>query len=548
MLVDDCRGGGTSETAPSALGAGALGDSSKHAPRAIGIEQGRAVSPPERVVGRGSTNMSSLTDLAALAGAAATALAVSPAERSPRWLGLLLPAIVMALLRTRRGADQRAIESLADMTADVVRAVARAAVMTLAVCAVVSTSHPGQLVVRVSLISAAYVVVARAAVLTIRRRLRAGACGQATIIVGAGVAGESLAKRLLDDPSYGLRPLGYVDADPLPAGRAAKWLPLLGDLENLTDAIQRAGAQRVIVAFCSEPDRELVQKLTECEQLGIEVSVVPRLYEWINGRSSLHHVGGVPVLTLRPTDPHGWGFAVKHALDRLVAAVALVALAPVMFVIALAVRTTSPGPILFRQRRVGRDGLEFTLLKFRTMHEGRRSAQPFAPAPGLAPGGIEGEDRRTKLGRVLRDLSLDELPQFINVLRGEMSIVGPRPERPEFVRKYAYEISRYEHRHRVKSGITGWAQVHGLRGQTSIADRVACDNYYIQNWSLRLDLQILLLTVLEVVRRGGEAKPPATRGAGSSENPVRERSASTLVHTQPAPRTLRALSGTTRNP
>jgi exopolysaccharide biosynthesis polyprenyl glycosylphosphotransferase len=369
----------------------------------------------------------------------------------------------------------------------------------------VAVPHAGRLIVRECLITAVYLVLARAALMTIRRRAsRTRLWARPTIIVGAGAVGESLAKRLLDEPSHGLRPVGYIDADPVAGkNRAGARLPLLGDLDNLTEAIQRAGAHQLIVAFSSEPDHELVQKLGECEQLGVEVSVVPRLYEAINWRSALYHVGGLPVLTLHPTDPHGWEFAVKHALDRTLAAIAVLALAPLMITIAIAVRLTSPGPVLFRQRRIGRDGHEFTLLKFRTMHEQRRITEPFAPPPGLAPGGIEGEDRRTRLGRFLRDLSLDELPQFINVLRGDMSLVGPRPERPEYVRKYAHEISRYQNRHRVKSGITGWAQVHGLRGQTSITDRVEYDNHYIQNWSLRLDLRILVLTIAHVMQRHG---------------------------------------------
>jgi lipopolysaccharide/colanic/teichoic acid biosynthesis glycosyltransferase len=155
--------------------------------------------------------------------------------------------------------------------------------------------------------------------------------------------------------------------------------------------------------------------------------------------------------------------------------------------------------VLYRQRRVGVDGRAFDILKFRSMREAPRGE--FVPAGGAAaPGGVEGVDRRTRVGRLLRNTSLDELPQLINVLRGEMSLVGPRPERPEFVQRFAHQVHRYEDRHGVRSGITGSAQVNGLRGQTSIADRVEWDNYYIRNWSLKLDMRILALTVLEVMR------------------------------------------------
>jgi exopolysaccharide biosynthesis polyprenyl glycosylphosphotransferase len=243
----------------------------------------------------------------------------------------------------------------------------------------------------------------------------------------------------------------------------------------------------------------LVDKVRECEMLGVEVSLVPRLYESISDRATLEHVGGLPLLTLRTVDPKGWQFAVKHALDRAFALVALVAAAPLMIGITIAIRLTSPGPILFRQRRVGRDGSQFDVLKFRTMREPAGPTE-FKLQHGCAPGGIEGDDRRTPIGRLLRDLSLDELPQFVNVLRGDMSLVGPRPERPEFVELFARDVARYDDRHRVKSGITGWAQVNGLRGQTSIADRVEWDNFYIRNWSLRFDLRVMVLTVAEVLR------------------------------------------------
>ncbi|MGZ6724520.1 MAG: exopolysaccharide biosynthesis polyprenyl glycosylphosphotransferase, partial [Solirubrobacteraceae bacterium] len=274
----------------------------------------------------------------------------------------------------------------------------------------------------------------------------------------------------------------------------------------------RTGARRVILAFSSEPDHLLIDRVTECQQLGVEVLLVPRLFESINHHVTLDHVGEVPVLWLRPTNPRGAQFAIKHALDRILALVALIALAPLMALVALGVRLSSPGPALFRQRRVGRDGRVFNVLKFRTMREAdpdRESA--FVPPDGCAPGGVEGEDRRTPLGVWLRGASLDEVPQLINVLRGEMSIVGPRPERPQFAARFGEEVERYDDRLRVKSGITGWAQVNGLRGQTSIADRVKWDNYYIQNWSWRLDLRIILLTIVDVFRSRGSGQRPRGR-------------------------------------
>jgi len=195
----------------------------------------------------------------------------------------------------------------------------------------------------------------------------------------------------------------------------------------------------------------------------------------------------------------GWQFTLKRGADRTVALLALLFLAPLLLAIALGVRLSSVGPVIYRQRRVSRGGETFVLFKFRTMVQDAGVAG-FTPKRGTAPGGIEGEDRRTAVGRWLRAISFDELPQLLNVLRGEMSLIGPRPERPEFVELFAKQVPRYAERHRVKSGITGWAQANGLRGQTSIADRVELDNYYIENWSLGLDLRIVALTIIELLR------------------------------------------------
>jgi exopolysaccharide biosynthesis polyprenyl glycosylphosphotransferase len=241
----------------------------------------------------------------------------------------------------------------------------------------------------------------------------------------------------------------------------------------------------------------------------MEVLVVPRKFDTINDRVGYDTLGGLPLLSFAAVDPKGLQFALKHALDSLLALVALVVLAPLIALVALAVRLSSPGPVMFSQRRVGRDGKVFDLYKFRSMRmvddaeqkpEQEGSALEYLLGGDVAPGGVEGEDRRTAVGRLLRRTSLDELPQLINVLKGDMSLVGPRPERPEFVELFRQEVKRYGDRHRVKSGITGWAQVHGLRGQTSLAERVEWDNYYIAHWSLALDLKILALTLVALFR------------------------------------------------
>jgi len=244
----------------------------------------------------------------------------------------------------------------------------------------------------------------------------------------------------------------------------------------------------------------------------VDVSVVPRMFDTMNQRAWYDTVGGTPLLTFSTVDPRGWQFALKHAFDRVFALVLLVLLSPVILCAALAVRLSSPGPALFRQRRIGRDDRAFDLYKFRSMRLGPTqsttlsddddTALDFLLGGDTAPGGVEGEDRRTLVGRFLRRTSIDELPQLMNVLRGEMSIIGPRPERPEFVELFEHDVARYGERHRVKSGITGWAQVHGLRGQTSLAERVEWDNYYIAHWSLGLDVKILVLTLVALVRSG----------------------------------------------
>jgi exopolysaccharide biosynthesis polyprenyl glycosylphosphotransferase len=334
--------------------------------------------------------------------------------------------------------------------------------------------------------------------------------GKPVLIMGAGVVGAQVARRLDNHPEYGLAPIGFLDEDPRSIAEVGgRDLPVLGTVEDLDETVMRTGVRNLIVAFSSVTDERVSRLIQRCQELDVEVSVVPRMFDTINNRVGYDTVGGLPLMSFTMVDPRGVQFTIKHALDFAFALVLLVLLSPLLLLCALAVRLSSSGPVLFRQRRVGRDGKAFDLYKFRSMRMSPGEADPdeddsgpleFLLGGDTAPGGVEGDDRRTPVGRLMRRTSLDELPQLLNVLRGEMSIVGPRPERPEFVELFKQDIVRYGDRHRVRSGITGWAQVHGLRGQTSLAERVEWDNYYIANWSLGLDLKILALTFVALLR------------------------------------------------
>lgn len=337
-----------------------------------------------------------------------------------------------------------------------------------------------------------------AARLELRARRR-GDAARPALIVGAGKVGRLTAKRLLREPELGLRPVGFLDDTPLLEDGGPP-LPVFGASWDLEDVVQRNGIEHVVFTFSTAPHGVFLSMMRRCRNLGVAVTIVPRLFENMTTKIGIDHVGGLPLISLQTVDPQGWQFRMKYALDRVIAALCLVVLLPILLATALAAWISLGRPLLYRQRRVGLDGQEFEMLKFRSMSgEGSEDGLPRL-LPGLAPGGVEGIDRRTRVGKFIRRTSLDELPQLMNVLCGEMSIVGPRPERPEFAEVFERDVYRYAERLRVKSGITGWAQVHGLRGQTSLDDRVEWDNYYIENWSLWLDCKILLLTFRSMLR------------------------------------------------
>jgi exopolysaccharide biosynthesis polyprenyl glycosylphosphotransferase len=346
---------------------------------------------------------------------------------------------------------------------------------------------------------------------------RADRRGLHTLIVGAGTVGQRMAQRLLDRPHIGLRPIGFLDKEPRElAGRAAE-LEVLGASWDLEAVVRDQRVDHVLVTFSSAPMDVMLSLVRRCRELGVEISLVPRLFEEVSTHVSVEHLGGVALLRIDQSDPRGWQYEVKYAIDRIVGALLSLLALPLMLVLALAVRLSSRGPIFFRQPRIGLDGQVFDMLKFRTMrvappgveNDALWAARALGKTGAPAPAAVPLEDRTTRIGDLLRRWSLDELPQLLNVARGEMSLVGPRPERTGYVAAFENHVYRYGDRHRVKSGLTGWAQVNGLRGETSLEDRIEWDNWYVENWSPMLDLRILLLTIPAVLSgTGTKAQKP----------------------------------------
>lgn len=329
----------------------------------------------------------------------------------------------------------------------------------------------------------------------LRHLRRTRRIGYPTLIVGAGRVGTEVATLLARHPEHGLVPLGFFDPDPPPT--PGRTLPVFDERHGLAETIAELDTPVVIVAFSSASEPTLVDSLRTCDRLDCEIFLVPRLFELqvAPGRHA-DRIWSLNVVRLGRAAHRSMGWSVKRFVDVAVAATGLVVLSPLLGLIALAVWLDGRDGVLFRQERVGVDDRRFTIYKFKTM-------RPASDAESATNWNIRGDQRVRPLGRVLRLTSLDELPQLWNVLRGEMSLVGPRPERPHFVGVFAEEYRGYTARHRVPCGLTGWAQVHGLRGDTSIEERARFDNDYIEHWSLWNDTKIILRTITaNVFRRG----------------------------------------------
>jgi Undecaprenyl-phosphate glucose phosphotransferase len=332
----------------------------------------------------------------------------------------------------------------------------------------------------------------------LERRWRAGIGLKRVLIAGAGDLGRLVADRILQHRELGFQVVGFLDDRAGGDHIGYRGLPLLGTLSEVAEVAKRERVDHLYVALPIEENAKLLDLMERTSREFIDVKVVPDLMQFIALRARLEDLDGLPIINVNDVPLQGVNTLIKRSIDIALSAVALVLLAVPAAIIALVVRTTSRGPVLYAQERMGLDGKAFTVYKFRSMEEGAENVT----GPIWAR---EDDPRVTPVGRWLRKLDLDELPQFWNVLKGDMSIVGPRPERPFFVEQFKHRIPQYMLRHKVKAGITGWAQVNGWRGNTSLEKRIEYDLYYIENWSVSLDLKIMWLTVVRGLFQRGVA-------------------------------------------
>lgn len=328
----------------------------------------------------------------------------------------------------------------------------------------------------------------RVARVSLRRR---GLIRDNLLIVGEGRIARDIISKIRSSPDLGYHIVGIV-CKANPKGRMLNF-PIIGQYEDIPRLIDELQVEQVIVALSDAKRSELVELVTLCQRGLVDIKVYPDIFAYMAGDLNVDDLGGTPLLTVRDIALRGWKLSLKRALDLIGASVGLIALSPFMLLTALLIGIESRGAVFYWQLRMGLDGRPFPMIKFRSMRLNAESAgQTWT---------VENDPRVTQFGRLMRRSNWDEIPQLINVFVGHMSLVGPRPERPMYVRQFQSQIPRYMERHREKSGMTGWAQVNGLRGDTSIVERTAYDLWYVENWSLWLDIKIIIRTVWQSLTR-----------------------------------------------
>ncbi len=338
------------------------------------------------------------------------------------------------------------------------------------------------------------------AILTIAHTLHAQVQWQAqsrgvgddrVLIIGAGEVGQMLIQKVLQSPKLGYQLVGIVEQGKASTGSPGLSVPALGTLVDVPWIIEKYAIDEVIIGLPESSHQELVGIISLCEREKVGIRVFPDVFQIMASEVGIGDLGGLPLLTIRDVALQGWKLTLKRGMDVVVSAIGLVLASPFLLLTALMIKLDSAGPVFYVQERMGLDARPFKILKFRSM---RQDAE--VGGPGWT---TEDDPRRTKLGTFMRRFNIDELPQLVNVLIGDMSLVGPRPERPVYVEQFRQSIPRYMDRHREKAGMTGWAQVNGLRGDTSIVERTKYDLWYIENWSLGLDIKIILRTLIQLL-------------------------------------------------
>jgi exopolysaccharide biosynthesis polyprenyl glycosylphosphotransferase len=384
--------------------------------------------------------------------------------------------------------------TLMDLLLGLYSGIGLAAVLVLAA---ISVTNLG---LHYSRLTITYMVVLTAVLMTGERYLlrqyetrlrRKGIGAERVLIVGTGPGAEMLVRRMSMFPQYGFQVCGVLD-DELGRGTLFAGIPVVGGVDELPIQARALAADQVFIAMATQNRGRLVHLIKLCEDQELEFKVIPDLLDIMSTRTEVNSIDGLPIVGVRHSRLTGGNAVLKRLIDIAISAVALVILAIPLLVFALLLKITSPsGPVIFKQERIGMGRRPFIVLKFRTMIPDAEAAT----GPTVA---IPGDPRTTSLGRVMRKLSIDELPQLWNVLRGDMSLVGPRPQPTFFDERYSSEVPRYLERQRVRPGLSGWAEVNDLRGAAPIVDRTIYDVYYIENWSLVLDLKIMILTVLRM--------------------------------------------------
>lgn len=411
-----------------------------------------------------------------------------------RYTGLIVAQIfgVLAALFFFRQYNLRRAISRVDQFYSVFAAVSIGTMLAVAISvfsfknSIFEVDYPRAMIIYAWLLTIILITIGRVVHQIVRDRLRDGGLGKdRLLIVGTGEVARIIIQRILWTPKLGYELIGVINGEL--GENEVLGVPVIGKPEDLPDLIEEHKVDEVIIAIPEEGHREVIRVISYCERGRVTIKVFPDFFQFIASEADIDDLGGLPLLSIRNYAMRGYRLMFKRIMDVVGAIVGLIIFSPMMILTAIAVKLESPGPVFFIQERMGLDGRPFLLIKFRSMREDAEREGPSWT--------VDDDPRRTQLGTFLRKIELDELPQFINVLLGEMSLVGPRPEQTYYVNLFRESVPRYMERHREKAGMTGWAQVNGLRGDTSIMERTKYDVWYTENWSILLDIKIILRTL-----------------------------------------------------